>query len=316
MKRLYNVCIAILTTALLMLSVAQVSAVTVTVNAPDYVQKGETFEATIDIDYIENFNAATLYISFDPNVLKVRSVEECVKDGEIGGTKIPVDTCDFIDSGEILVMLMLEEVETTVSGSGYLTKIEFEVVGEEGAESEINIGENSEIVTLVEGEEGTMIPEAVTATFSGATVRVGVPGSSPTPTEEEEEVEEEEVEEEEEQPTPSPTPTPTPTLTPTPTPTTTATPTVTPTHTPLSSPSLTPTPIPPTTPSPPVTATPKIAQQRAPSPTGTPTVAKETQTPLPTPTPQQPTPPGFDAVIAITVLVVSAALLLRRKMEP
>ena len=172
MKGLHNVCIAI-TMALLMLSVAQVSAVTVTVNAPEYVQKGQTFEATIDIDYIENFNAATLYISFDPNVLKVRSVEECVKDGEIGGTKIPVDTCDFIDSGEILVMLELEEADATVSGSGYLTKIEFEVVGKEDAESEINIGENSEIVTLVEEEGGHKIPEAVTTTFSGATVRVG-----------------------------------------------------------------------------------------------------------------------------------------------
>ncbi|NQE06045.1 hypothetical protein C5S32_09260 [ANME-1 cluster archaeon GoMg1] len=45
--------------------------VKVVVNAPEYVEEGETFDATIDVDNIINFNAGQFDLSFDSSVVKV-----------------------------------------------------------------------------------------------------------------------------------------------------------------------------------------------------------------------------------------------------
>ena len=48
--------------------------VTVMVNAPEVVNAGETFDATIDVDKIVNFNSGQFDLTFNPSVVKVEDV--------------------------------------------------------------------------------------------------------------------------------------------------------------------------------------------------------------------------------------------------
>ena len=58
--------------------------VNVTVNAPEYVAK-DTFEVTIDVTEVTGLNSGQFDLIYDPDVLKVQSVE----DGNIDDTEIP-----------------------------------------------------------------------------------------------------------------------------------------------------------------------------------------------------------------------------------
>ena len=106
---------------------AQEDEVTVTVNAPEYVEKGATFDVTIDVDYIMDFNMGLFDLSFDRDVVRVKSVE----DGNIDGTTIPVEMWKVIERDTIRVLLSVPGV-TGVNGSGYLAKISFKVKSDEG----------------------------------------------------------------------------------------------------------------------------------------------------------------------------------------
>jgi hypothetical protein len=64
---------------------AQEDVVTVTVNAPELVVEKETFEVTIDVDSITDFNAGWFDLYFDHKVVEVKDVE----DGTLGETTIP-----------------------------------------------------------------------------------------------------------------------------------------------------------------------------------------------------------------------------------
>ena len=128
--------------------------VTVTVNAPEKVKAGETFDATIDVDSIVDFNAGQFDLSFDSSVVKVTDVG----DGSLDGAAIPVFMWDFIDSETVRVLLKLSGVEG-VSGSGYLAKISFAVVGEPGDRSELDISGGK----LVDTEAGEIPAEWIDA---------------------------------------------------------------------------------------------------------------------------------------------------------
>ena len=96
--------------------------VTVTVNAPEYVE--ETFNVTIDVDNVTNLNSAQFDLSFDSSVVNVTDV----RDGEIDGIAVPVFDWSFLDADTVRVLVKLSGVEGA-SGSGYLAEVEFEVKG-------------------------------------------------------------------------------------------------------------------------------------------------------------------------------------------
>ena len=150
--------------------------VRVEVNTPEYVEKGETFVITIGVDNIMNFNAGLFDLSFNSSVVNVTNVE----DGRLNGATIPVDPWSFMDKNTIGVILDIQGL-TGVSGSGYLAKISFEVVGDEDDESVLDIS-NGQLVN----NKAEFIP----AEWIDAKVKIG---------------------REEPEPTPFPTPTPTPT---------------------------------------------------------------------------------------------------------
>ena len=154
-----------------------VAPIQVKVNAPEYVEEGETFEVFIDVDDIENFNAGQFDLTFDHKVVEVKKVT----DGSIDDTEIPIAMWDEMDSDTIKVFPELSG-DTTVSGSGYLAKITFKVKGDEGDECALNI--SGKLIKLVE-QEGAMKPGKMSVEWIGAEITVGA---------EEEEEEEAEVE--------------------------------------------------------------------------------------------------------------------------
>lgn len=204
--------------------------INVTVNAPEYVEEGEIFDVTIDVDSIMDFNTGLFDISFNSSVVNITGVAN----GRIDETAIPISIWTFVDSDTIRVMPELSGI-TGVGGSGYLTKISFEVVGNRGDRSVLDISNGMLVNT--EAEE-------IPAEWIDDEIRIGVeeeptPTPTPTPT-----------------PSPAPIPTPTPSPSPTPTPTSTPTPIPTPSPSPTPTPTSTPTPIPSPSPSPTPTPTP------------------------------------------------------------
>ena len=161
------------------LAVTQVTAqrVEVTVKAPEYVEEGKTFNATIEVNLVGDLNSGMFDLSFDPRVVKVKEVAN----GSIGNIEIPITKWDFMDSGTIKVMFELPE-DTTVSGSGYLAVITFEVKGKEGDKSELRIN-SGELIKFVFSESRAE-PEEILANWHDAEIRVGIEEESePTPAE-------------------------------------------------------------------------------------------------------------------------------------
>ncbi|HJH27751.1 MAG TPA: hypothetical protein C5S37_13540, partial [Methanophagales archaeon] len=107
------------------------ATVTVTVNA-EYVEG--TFDASIDVDSITDFNSAQFDLSFDSSVVNVTDV----KGGEIDGKTVPLYNWNFTDSDTIRVISKLSGVEGA-NGSGYLAVVEFEVKGKRGESSKLDI---------------------------------------------------------------------------------------------------------------------------------------------------------------------------------
>ncbi|MEA3459079.1 MAG: LysM peptidoglycan-binding domain-containing protein [Chloroflexota bacterium] len=151
----------------------------VSVDAPSEAAPGSTFIAWVNISWVTNFDACDYEVVFDPSVLELTSVTY----GTIDGTTIPIATTNEISPGRVKVV---ENVLGTpgVTGSGYLARLNFHVIGYAGQSSVINL------------ENGTLSDNAATeimATWTGATVTVSGPTPTPGPTS-----------------TPTPTPTPGP----------------------------------------------------------------------------------------------------------
>jgi len=255
-------------------------AAEVSVNAPEYVEEKETFDVTIDVEGITDFNSGMFDLTFDHKVVKV----DDVTDGSIDDTEIPVALWDDMDSDTIRVILELSGV-TTVSGSGYLAEITFKVKGDAGEESALEIAEGELVKYVFEDERAT--PEAIEVNWNGAVVKIGV---------------EEEKEEEEEEPTPTPEANVTESPTSEENVTETSTSEANVTESPTSKANVTESP------------TPTLAPEETPKPTATP---EKKSTPKPTATSEKkstPTPtPGFEAVLAIATMSATAYILLRRE---
>ena len=152
--------------------------VKVTVNAPAYVE--ETFNVTIDVDNVTEFNSGQFDLSFNSSVLNVTDV----KDGEIDGKAVPILLWNFVDAETIRALVSMP-MDVGVNGSGYLAEVEFEVKGKSGDKSKLDISgllvdtEAKEIDADWYGDEVTVprtvvtvdAPESVSGSFN-ATLRI------------------------------------------------------------------------------------------------------------------------------------------------
>lgn len=128
---LLGICFAVL---LLFAAVpCQAQQTTVSLNVPDLV-KGTTVYATVSVDNVENLDAGQFDLVFNPDVLKIVSVEN----GSIGDTEIPVQWSS-VDGKTARVIFNLEGV-AGVSGSGELAKVGFEVMSDGKGDLRISNG--------------------------------------------------------------------------------------------------------------------------------------------------------------------------------
>ena len=135
-----------------------VGPVKVEVNAPELVEIGGSFEASIDVDSIANFNSGQFDLSFDSTVVNVTDVA----DGMLDGETIPVDSWEFVDEDTIRVILEVSGI-AGVNGSGNLATISFEVVGMGGDRSLLDIDNGMLVNTDAEAVHAEWMDDLVIA---------------------------------------------------------------------------------------------------------------------------------------------------------
>ena len=112
--------------------------VSVRVNAPEFVSG--TFDVTIDIYNVVDLYGGQFDLSFDPDVVNVNDVHE----GEIDGATVTIDEWGLVDGDRrvrVLFNIDDEENPVGVSGSGYLASIRFEVAGDDGDTSALELSD-------------------------------------------------------------------------------------------------------------------------------------------------------------------------------
>ncbi|MEA3488167.1 MAG: cohesin domain-containing protein [Euryarchaeota archaeon] len=113
--------------------------VVVSVNAPEEVDAGESFDVTIDIEGVTDFNSGQFDLSFDSSVVEVTDVSK----GSIDGETIPELQWDFVDAEDTVRVFAMMPEGVGVSGSGHLAEVGFKVTGEEGDKSVLDISDGS-----------------------------------------------------------------------------------------------------------------------------------------------------------------------------
>jgi len=190
--------------------------VNVTVNAPEYVAE-DTFEVTIDVTEVSAIIGAQFDLTFDPDVINIDNTKTDVASGIIDDIELPISSFRLLDDGRIRILIYDANLieEGGISGSGYIAKIIFAVVGATGDNSAIDFYESDESTRKLTDIEA----ETIDANWFGTNVTIGTAPSTPAET-------------------PTPTPTETPAVNATPGVGSTSAPSPTPTATPMEAPSL------------------------------------------------------------------------------
>ena len=128
--------------------------VQVSVNAPEYVEG--TFDASIDVDSVADFNSGQFDLAFDSSVVSVTDVV----DGSLDGATIPVSDWERLDNDTIRVIMDVSGI-AGVNGSGNLATIRFTVVGEAGAKSVLDISDGLLVNTEAEAIPAEWIDDEV-----------------------------------------------------------------------------------------------------------------------------------------------------------
>jgi hypothetical protein len=141
---------------------AHAAAVTVSVDAPEYVS-GNRFDVEIEIDDVDDLDSGQFDISFNLSVVNVTDLDDDIEDGEIGDTAVPIENCYFMNANTIRLLFNFPGV-SGIGGSGTLATIRFEVVGGSGDSSFMDISNG----LLVDMES-----EVIPADWVGSIVTLG-----------------------------------------------------------------------------------------------------------------------------------------------
>jgi parallel beta-helix repeat protein len=134
--------------------------VPVTINAPAEVDPDTDFTATVDIGEVSELNTAQYDIWFDPAVLRLDSI-----DFGLINSKTIVAMPIEIKSGHWRVVNYLVIMTDNVSGSGYLSVLNFHIIGDLGESSDIYFSGG-----ILSGISGP-----ISATWTGDTVLIPPP---------------------------------------------------------------------------------------------------------------------------------------------
>jgi len=148
--------------------------VSVIVNAPEFVSG--TFNVSIDIYDVIDLTKGKFYLYFNPDVVNVLDVESL---GSIDGTEFDVQNNVV---GDKVIVIFQVRGTGLVSGSGCLATINFEVVGNDGDTSalEISDGELVSYITYYFQTHSSSEIVEITADWSGDVVTVGNVGTATT----------------------------------------------------------------------------------------------------------------------------------------
>ena len=152
----------------------------VSVDAPEF-ESGSTFDVEIEIGDVEYLDSGKFELFFDPRVVRVTDVMA----GSIDGTEMPIDkwTCVHdLDTKCVIEVLFNLPGSSGVSGSGHLATINFEVTGEDGNCSFLNISNEAMSDGLLNnGELWDGEGEEIPAEWGNGIVCIGDPSSFDDP---------------------------------------------------------------------------------------------------------------------------------------
>ena len=114
---------------------------TVSFDAPATVSEGQNFTVDLTINQVWALAYGEYFFSYDPTVIKLRTLPQYgVQGGEVDGKPINVDWWVFpppsYEQGDVHVLLNTPG-STGISGSGYISRIYFKVVGSSGDETSL-----------------------------------------------------------------------------------------------------------------------------------------------------------------------------------
>lgn len=121
----------------------------VSVSAPANIPTGGTFVARINISQVPAFVSYQIQLNYDKNVIQVSGLEggpDGVTAGLIGTNSLPVDMWSFSPAGAPVGSIRIlgrGPGNQSLSGSGYLAEIHFNVVGSIGQQTGITPTETS-----------------------------------------------------------------------------------------------------------------------------------------------------------------------------
>ena len=125
-------------------SVPTENLIWVGVNAPESISG--SFNVTIDIHHVAGLDSGQFDLTFDSSIVNVTDVDA----GNIGGTTVPIVNWQFTDADTIRVTFKLDGAGG-VSGSGYIARIGFAMVGLRGCVRVLDISDGRLVDTV--GEE-------------------------------------------------------------------------------------------------------------------------------------------------------------------
>ena len=136
----------------------------ISIDTPASVASGSTFIATVNVGPVTDFDAGQFDVSYDPAVLTIDDISPGagITNGDIIGTVIPVVGANPIAGAPGTLRVVVNLLGTDgVSGSGFLAKIQFRVIGGVGTSSAIGltnvlVGNNvaQEIPSVPQGTTG------------------------------------------------------------------------------------------------------------------------------------------------------------------
>jgi len=135
--------------------------VTVSINAPAQVVKGDTFTATVDITNVAAFDAGQFDVSFNQSLIQLDSVTA----GLVGTTQIPIALWNKTSAGTYRIIVNVTGIPG-INGSGYLA-----VLNLHAASSAVG----NSAVSLSNGFLNNTSSSEITATWVGDSVSVCEP---------------------------------------------------------------------------------------------------------------------------------------------
>jgi hypothetical protein len=141
-------------------TVVEIQDNTVSISVPNVVYVGSNFDASVTVQRVKDLADYRLDVTYDPAVIQIVGEEagpQGITSGVIDPTDIHVEIWSFTPAGKQGTVRVLGKVSSVggASGSGYLARIHFKVVGSTGMKSYIRI--SNVMLSDVSGHEITNV---------------------------------------------------------------------------------------------------------------------------------------------------------------